>query len=116
MRTLRERTGCFLTWAKIWSVHPDSPHKAKPDAVPCPYCDLPLNTRAKQCPLCKMDWHNPNETVRRGESLVDVILNAEDGSTIRVNGRFAFEAASLYADLKRPDAGLLFEMRPTETK
>lgn len=113
MEVVQHRTGCSRAWAKIWAMHPNGPHDAEPDAVTCPYCDLPLNARAKQCPLCKMDWHTPGKIVQRGESLVAVILNADKGSTIQVNSRFSLEAAKQYAALKRPDDRLCFEIRPS---
>jgi hypothetical protein len=32
----------------------------KLETAPCPYCGEPLRTSmAKQCPACKMDWHDP---------------------------------------------------------
>lgn len=111
IKALRDKTGCSLVWAKIWLQHPNGPHDAKPARVPCPYCLLPLNPGAKQCPLCKMDWHNPDEIVQRGESLVDVILNADEGSLIGVNSRFSYEAATEYAALMRPNARLIFSIR-----
>lgn len=108
MDVVQHRTGCSRAWAKIWAIHPDGPHEARPAPVPCPYCDLPLNPQAKQCPLCKMDWHNPDKIVQRSESLVDMIFNAAEGSTIEVNSRFSLDAARQYAELKRPDARLNF--------
>jgi hypothetical protein len=59
IQELSAATGCSLSWAKLW-VH----HGGRPDVVgttaPCPYCGKPLKSaRAKQCPHCSMDWHDP---------------------------------------------------------
>ena len=109
MKTVREKTGCSMQWAKIYMMHVDGPHTIR-DAIPCPYCDLPLVPTAKQCTLCKMDWHDPNNPVRRGPSLADLILNAEPRSTIPIRGRLPLGSAMLFAELKRPEAGLKFEV------
>lgn len=56
---LRAATGCPLTWAKLWVLHSGRPDSVDTTA-PCPYCGKPLKTaRARQCPLCFMDWHEP---------------------------------------------------------
>jgi hypothetical protein len=54
-------TGASPRWAKIWVLH-----TGKADVVgttaPCPYCGKSLKTaRAKQCPHCFMDWHDPRK-------------------------------------------------------
>jgi hypothetical protein len=59
MHELRAATGCPISWAKLWVQH-----SGRADVVgttaPCPYCGQPLKTaRAKQCPHCFMDWHDP---------------------------------------------------------
>jgi len=66
MHELRSLTLCPISWAKIWVLH-----SGRADAVgttaPCPYCGKPLKTAlAKQCPHCKMDWHNPAHPKRLG--------------------------------------------------
>jgi hypothetical protein len=49
-------------WTLINSI---SPAESVADTAPCPNCAQPLRTpRAKQCPHCKLDWHDP-ENVRR---------------------------------------------------
>lgn len=37
-----------------------------PEPGPCPYCGQPLRTAiARQCRLCKMNWHDPTNVFRR---------------------------------------------------
>jgi len=63
MRELRRLTGCSISWAKIWVLHPDGPQTGEEMQTPCPFCGKPLRTqRSKQCRHCKRDWHDPNET------------------------------------------------------
>lgn len=60
MKRLIEITGCPMTWAKIWSLHPDGPHRmfGENDAPPCNFCGRQLRTKqAKQCVECGADWH-----------------------------------------------------------
>ncbi len=62
---LMREVGCSYTWAKRWVVH--SFGHPFPDTVPCPHCGNPLRTpRARQCLTCGMDWHDPENVVRRG--------------------------------------------------
>lgn len=105
MKTLREKTGCSTLWAKIWWLHPDGPHEVSP-SKPCPYCEYPLHPRANQCLLCKMDWHDSEHPVRRGDSIAEQILQADAGSTIRIKGGAAYCSALHYVYLKRPNDNL----------
>lgn len=83
IKTLRSRTGCRLTWAKIWAQHKDGPHPlATPDTVPCRFCGVPLHPEAGQCLLCRMDWHDPEHLKQLGPSFADQILSAAPGATI----------------------------------
>jgi hypothetical protein len=70
MKELRRLTACDDGWAKIWLLHPNGPQPAIPhQEMPCPYCGKLLCTdRAKQCLSCGMDWHNPDNVVRHGNS------------------------------------------------
>jgi hypothetical protein len=39
--------------------------KVEAPTVPCPFCDKPLPThKAKQCPHCGADWHDPKSVQR----------------------------------------------------
>lgn len=111
MKALRDKTNCPLTWAKIWALHLDGPHALDP-SKPCPHCGLPLHVNAQQCLLCKMDWHNADEPIRRGKSIADEILNAPDGATIAVAGRNALGSAITYAQINRPNGQLTFVLQP----
>jgi hypothetical protein len=53
-------TGCPVSFAKIWWLHPHgSAHEDR--STPCPFCGQPLRTsEAKQCRYCKRDWHDPD--------------------------------------------------------
>lgn len=60
MKRVIEITGCPQTWAKIWALHPDGPHRRFGDtnAPSCPHCGQQLRTlKAKQCVECGVDWH-----------------------------------------------------------
>ena len=60
MLELRRLTGCSPTWAKIWYLHRDGPHREFGDrnAPDCPHCGEQLRTKlAKQCVACGADWH-----------------------------------------------------------
>ena len=64
IRELRAKTGCGVTLAKIWAVHPDGPHlkEARP---PCHYCGRPLRSLlARQCFECGWDWHDASHPVQ----------------------------------------------------
>ena len=40
------------------------------EAVPCPHCGAPLATdRAKQCFVCRTDWHDPENVIRRPDPM-----------------------------------------------
>ncbi|MDC0261775.1 hypothetical protein OAK47_00995 [Planctomycetaceae bacterium] len=105
IRELRNKTECSAGWAKIWWLHRDGPHVVV-DGTPCPYCDNLLHKNAKQCLLCKMNWHDANNPVRRGESIAELILNAEPGTTIKVKNQANWIEALSYVYLKRPDDDL----------
>jgi hypothetical protein len=39
--------------------------------VPCPFCGEPLKTKvAKQCPWCRMDWHDEAHPYRLGTEII----------------------------------------------
>ncbi len=111
IKAVREKTGCSLVWAKIWALHPNGPHSLDP-SKPCPYCDLPLHMNANQCLLCRMNWHDPDNPVRLGQSIADQILSAPAGSTISVVGRNALGSALTFVQLKRPNDNLTLKLIP----
>ena len=111
MKAIREKTGCSHVWAKIWALHPDGPHSLDP-SKPCPYCDLPLHVNARQCLLCKMNWHDPENPVQLGKSIAEQIMTAPEGATIPVAGRNALGSAITYAKMKRPNDSLTLQLVP----
>ena len=71
VQELKTLVRCPPAWAKIWVSH-----SGHPDAIgtsaPCPYCGKRLETAlAKQCPHCNMDWHDPLNPKRLGNSAAD---------------------------------------------
>jgi hypothetical protein len=65
---LKALTHCPLSWAKLWVAHGGRADAAG-TAAPCPYCGKPLKTAlAKQCPHCNMDWHDPKNPKRLGQT------------------------------------------------
>lgn len=65
MKELKILTGCSLTWAKIWVLHPFGPEPTLASTAPCPYCGQSLRTKnAKQCRHCKRSWHNPDNVTQ----------------------------------------------------
>ncbi|QDT26757.1 hypothetical protein Enr10x_20670 [Gimesia panareensis] len=99
-KTLREKTGCNLKWAKIWSQHPDGPHPlVAEETAPCPYCGVPLHPGAEQCLLCRMDWHDPTHPKQLGRSIADQILEAEPGTQIEVTSHSTWLLAQHFAEL-----------------
>lgn len=66
IKRLREETGLGLKGAKVY-VDARIERIVRP-TIPCPYCGKDLRTdKAKQCLECGMDWHDPNNVIRRGE-------------------------------------------------
>lgn len=117
MKELRARTGCSLRWAKIWYLHPDGPHTYPyGPSQACPFCGATIGADAKQCLLCKMDWHDSANPIRRGKSIADAILSAAAGSTISIRGSSAYDVAVAYADTNRRDANLQFVIVPLNGK
>lgn len=68
MLKMAEETGLPMEDCQIWVKH----HICSPGPLPmipvrCPYCGRMLMTdKAKQCLVCGMDWHDPNNVVRHG--------------------------------------------------
>ncbi|QDT99912.1 hypothetical protein [Gimesia aquarii] len=109
LKTLRKKTGCNLTWAKIWAQHrhdlPDQP------TSPCPYCGVPLHPNAGQCLLCRMDWHNLESPVRLGDSIADQILDAAPGSTINVHSHSVYLLAMKFVKQQRQKDNIIIEFK-----
>ena len=60
MLRLTQLTACPPSWAKIWVMHPQGPHRVfgDTDAPNCSHCGKQLRTKfAKQCVECGADWH-----------------------------------------------------------
>ena len=108
IKTLRDRTGCSLAWAKLWVIHRDGPHQ--PDTTtPCPYCAVPLHPNAKQCILCKMNWHDQLQPISTGTSIAQQILDAPSHSAIHVRGYGIYKLASDFVKINRPNDELTIE-------
>ncbi|QDT81303.1 hypothetical protein Mal35_47840 [Gimesia maris] len=102
VKRLRDKTGCSITWGKLVLNHLDGPHAPDPTS-PCPYCGVPLHPTAGQCLLCRMDWHDPENPVRLGESIAERILNAPVDSTIVVKSHSVYRLALLFIEQRRPN-------------
>lgn len=66
---LRSVTGCSVSWAKVWLMHPHGPENhAWTQGGPCWYCGEPLRSPlARQCVACGMDWHDARRVLRNGQ-------------------------------------------------
>ena len=63
IKKLTKATGCSMFVAKQWltEIH-------EKERTPCPYCGISLpSAKARQCFSCGMDWHDPNDLVRRSD-------------------------------------------------
>ena len=111
IKVLRELTGCSLTWGKIWATHPHGANDPDP-TVPCPYCGVSLKPEAKQCLLCKMNWHDPDRPYRSSASIAQKILDAPKNSSLTVRGYGVHRHALEFVKAIRPDDGFSIELEP----
>ncbi|MFH1302125.1 MAG: hypothetical protein ABIK07_13775 [Planctomycetota bacterium] len=110
IKRIRDKTGCSVQWGKLLLQHLDGPHDPDPTR-PCPYCGVPLHPTAGQCLLCHMDWHDPANPIRLGESIAKRILNASVDSTIVVESHSVYQLALQFIEKRRPNDRLLVELK-----